>query len=104
MDEYRVDGFRFDGITSMLYFHHGMNFSFTGNYQEYFNSNLDLNCVVYLVMANLLIHAINPHAITIAEDVSGIPTLAHKVFNGGIGFDYRLQMAVPDKWIQLLKE
>jgi len=80
MDEYRVDGFRFDGITSMLYVHHGLNYGFSGDYREYFNNgNVDMDCMVYLMLANLLIHKINRNAITIAEDVSGIPTLGHKL-------------------------
>ena len=72
MNEFHVDGFRFDGITSMLYKHHGIQYGFTGNYNEYFNENLDIDSIVYLMLVNELIHTINPNAITIAEDVSGI--------------------------------
>lgn len=105
MDEYRVDGFRFDGVTSMLYTHHGISYAFTGDYHEYFsNSNVDLDCAVYLMLANLVIHGLKQDAITIAEDVSGIPGLGYKVEEGGLGFDYRLQMAVADNWIKMLKE
>ncbi|KAL4439336.1 hypothetical protein ABPG74_016999 [Tetrahymena malaccensis] len=104
MTEYMVDGFRFDGITSMLYKHHGMGVGFTGGYHEYFNHDAEIETLVYLMLANELVHEIYPDAITIAEDVSGYPTLCRKVKEGGVGFDYRLQMAVPDKWIKLLKE
>lgn len=76
MDEFKVDGFRFDGVTSMLYTHHGLSYGFTGDYHEYYNDYLDMDCVVYLVMANMLIKQINPNSITIAEDVSGLPGLA----------------------------
>eukprot|EP01026_Neomeris_dumetosa_P075611 TRINITY_DN80114_c0_g1_i3.p1 TRINITY_DN80114_c0_g1~~TRINITY_DN80114_c0_g1_i3.p1 ORF type:complete len:614 (-),score=89.52 TRINITY_DN80114_c0_g1_i3:247-1854(-) len=104
LEEYRFDGFRFDGVTSMLYHHHGMNRGFSGNYWEYFNPETNVDACVYLMLANLLIHQICPQAITIAEDVSGMPALGRSVEEGGLGFDYRLGMAIPDKWIELLKD
>ncbi len=104
LDEYHFDGFRFDGITSVLYVNHGINYSFSGRYNDYFGDNVDLDGEIYLMLANYLIHKKNPNAITIAEDVSGMPTLCRPVEEGGFGFDYRLNMSVPDKWIQLLKE
>jgi 1,4-alpha-glucan branching enzyme len=106
IEEIGFDGFRFDGITSMLYHHHGIGTGFTGNYDEYFgdNSAVDLSACIYLMLANHLIHTILPSAITIAEDVSGMPLLCRPVHEGGIGFDYRLAMAIPDMWIKLLKE
>jgi 1,4-alpha-glucan branching enzyme len=104
MDEYHFDGFRFDGVTSVLYSHHGINYSFSGGLHEYFNESSDLDGQAYLMLANYLIHKKNPEAITIAEDVSGMPTLCRPIDEGGFGFDYRLNMSVPDKWIQLLKE
>ena len=105
LEEYHFDGFRFDGITSMLYKHHGIKFVFTGQYHDYFNPNvLDLDAHTYLMLANDLIHELNPYAITVAEDVSGMPTLCRPILEGGYGFDYRLNMSVPDKWIQMLKE
>ena len=104
VDEYRFDGFRFDGVTSMLYHHHGIATGFTGDYKEYFNTNVDINALVYLMLVNSMLHEEYPFVITIAEDVSGMPALCRPVEEGGIGFDYRLAMAVPDMWIKLLKE
>ncbi|KAF9162477.1 alpha-1,4-glucan branching enzyme [Actinomortierella ambigua] len=104
MEEYHFDGFRFDGVTSMMYHHHGIGFGFSGNYNEYFGDNVDLEAVVYLMVANDMLHKLYPNVITIAEDVSGMPTLCRPVPEGGVGFDYRLSMAVPDMWIKLLKE
>ncbi|KAK4489907.1 hypothetical protein RD792_000555 [Penstemon davidsonii] len=103
LDEFKFDGFRFDGVTSMLYHHHGINMAFTGNYNEYFSEATDVDAVVYLMLANNLIHSILPDAIVIAEDVSGMPGIGRPVIEGGIGFDYRLAMAIPDKWIDYLK-
>ena len=88
----------------MIFNHHGIGTSFTGNYDEYFNKDCDIDALIYLTLANILVHHINSNAITIAEDVSGYPTLCNKIPEGGIGFDYRLAMAIPDKWIKLLKE
>jgi 1,4-alpha-glucan branching enzyme len=104
MDEYRFDGFRFDAVTSILYQHHGIGIGFSGNYKEYFGVHVDIDGVVYLMLANALVHEINDQAITIAEDVSGMPTLCRKIEEGGFGFDYRLSMYIPDMWIKLLKE
>ncbi len=102
-EEYHFDGFRFDGITSMLYKDHGLGKSFTG-YHDYFSMNTDVEAITYLQLANELIHSVNPFAITIAEDMSGMPGMCIPVRNGGIGFDYRLSMGVPDMWIKLTKE
>lgn len=104
MDEYKVDGFRFDAVTSILYHHHGIGHCFTGGYSEYFGLQTDLDGIVFLMLANTLIHRTRPHAITIAEDVSGFPTLCRTIRDGGVGFDYRLGMFLPDMWIKLLKE
>lgn len=76
----------------------------SGGYHEYFGANVDDEAVVYLMLANSMIHSLYPSAITIAEDVSGMPALCVPVPDGGVGFDYRLSMAVPDMWIKLLKE
>jgi len=103
MDEYKFDGFRFDGVTSMMYRHHGLNFSFTGNYAEYFGLATDPEAVVYLMLVNNLVHDMFPNSITIGEDVSGMPTFCRPWQEGGVGFDYRLQMAIADKWIDVLK-
>ncbi|KPP75735.1 1,4-alpha-glucan-branching enzyme-like [Scleropages formosus] len=104
MEEYRFDGFRFDGVTSMLYHHHGVGMSFSGDYSEYFGLHVDEESVVYLMVANHILHSLYPDCITIAEDVSGMPGLCRRLAEGGCGFDYRLAMAIPDKWIQILKE
>jgi len=104
MDEYMFDGFRFDGVTSMMYTHHGIGTGFSGGYHEYFSESVDLEAMVYLMLANQMLHELYPGVITIAEDVSGMPTLCRPVSEGGVGFDYRLSMAIPDMWIKLLKE
>lgn len=96
MEEYCFDGFRFDAVTSILYHHHGINVGFSGNYKEYFGTHVDLDGIVYLMLANNLVHEIFSGAVTIAEDVSGMPTLGRLVEDGGIGFDYRLSMYIPD--------
>lgn len=103
-DEYLFDGFRFDGVTSMLYHSRGIGEGFSGNYDEYFGLNVDTEALVYLMLANYMLHELYPEIITIAEDVSGMPALCRPVTEGGVGFDYRLGMAIPDKWIKLLKE
>jgi 1,4-alpha-glucan branching enzyme len=104
IDEYHLDGFRFDGVTSMLYLHHGIGTGFSGHYDEYFVRDVDEEAVTYLMLANHMLHKLYPDIITIAEDVSGMPGLCRPVSEGGIGFDYRLGMAIPDMWIKLLKE
>ncbi|KAI7800313.1 hypothetical protein IRJ41_000186 [Triplophysa rosa] len=104
MEEYRFDGFRFDGVTSMLYHHHGIGTGFSGDYSEYFGLQVDEDSLVYLMLANHIVHTLYPDCITIAEDVSGMPAVCRPVQEGGLGFDYRLAMAIPDKWIQILKE
>lgn len=103
LDEFRVDGFRFDGVTSMLYRHHGLNKAFT-HYDDYFNDQVDEDAIVYLILANTLIHRLRPDALTIAEDMSGMPGMAFPPEQGGIGFDYRLGMGLPDYWIKLTKD
>ncbi|KAH7160592.1 glycoside hydrolase superfamily [Dactylonectria macrodidyma] len=104
MDEYQFDGFRFDGVTSMLYIHHGMGTGFSGGYHEYFGADVDEEAVVYMMLANEMLHTLFPTCITIAEDVSGMPALCVPLALGGVGFDYRLAMAIPDMWIKILKE
>ena len=101
MTEFRFDGFRFDGVTSMLYHHHG-NISFD-HYDKYFHEGVDWDAVTYLQLANQLIHEINPDALSIAEDMSGMPGLCRPLNEGGIGFDFRLAMGIPDYWIKLLE-
>eukprot|EP00727_Mastigamoeba_balamuthi_P000542 m51a1_g10485 putative 1,4-alpha-glucan-branching enzyme (710) ;mRNA; f:46907-49943 len=103
MDEYRFDGFRFDGVTSMLYVHHGMgdnNF----DYPHFYGAAVDSDALAYLTLANTVIHEINREAVSIAEDVSGFPGLCRPVPEGGVGFDYRLAMACPDLWVNIMKK
>lgn len=103
LDEYRVDGFRFDGITSMLYLDHGLNRNFV-SYADYFSDNVEEDALTYLALANKTIHAVRPDAITIAEDISGMPGLAFPVASGGFGFDFRFAMGIADYWIKLTKD
>ncbi len=103
LEAYKFDGFRFDGVTSMLYFDHGLGMAFT-SYSDYFTPNIDDEAIVYFKLANRLIHEINPNALSIAEDMSGLPGLAAPLSAGGLGFDYRMSMGVPDNWIKLIKE
>jgi 1,4-alpha-glucan branching enzyme len=103
LDAFHVDGFRFDGITSMLYHHHGLGTAFT-SYDDYFNDQVDEEALVYLALANRVIHTLRPDAVTIAEDISGMPGLARPWEEGGIGFDYRYAMGIPDHWIKLTKD
>ncbi|KDR83966.1 hypothetical protein GALMADRAFT_55015 [Galerina marginata CBS 339.88] len=103
VEEYQFDGFRFDGVTSMMYKHHGIGTGFSGGYHEYFGDGADQEGIVYLMLANDSMHSLYPDLITIAEDVSGMPLLSKPVDVGGVGFDYRLSMAIPDMWIKLLK-
>ena len=103
LEEYKFDGYRFDGVTSMLYRSHGLGEDFSG-YSSYYNMNQDGDAICYLTLANKLIHEVKPNAITIAEEVSGMPGLASKVEDGGIGFNYRMAMGIPDFWIKLIKE
>lgn len=103
LDTYHFDGFRFDGVTSMLYHDHGLGTAFT-DYSKYFSLNADIEAVTYLMLANELTHLFNPSATTIAEDMSAMPGMALPISSGGIGFDYRLSMGIPDFWIKQLKE
>ncbi|NMS91501.1 1,4-alpha-glucan-branching enzyme [Clostridioides difficile] len=101
LDEYHFDGFRFDGVTSMLYHNHGLGVSFD-SYKKYFSMNTDIEAITYLQFANELIKEIKPNSISIAEDMSGMPGMCIPIKDGGIGFDYRLAMGVPDFWIKTI--
>ena len=103
LEEYNFDGFRFDGVTSMLYLNHGLGTDFS-SYYDYYNFNQDEDAITYLSLANKLIHEVNPNAVTIAEEMSGMPGIATSIKNGGIGFDFRLAMGIPDFWIKVIKE
>ena len=103
LEEYHFDGFRFDGVTSMLYYSHGLGEAFM-SYADYYNGHEDDNAICYLTLANEVIHQVNRNAITIAEEVSGMPGLAAPFKDGGYGFDYRMAMNIPDYWIKTIKE
>ncbi|MDO5400131.1 MAG: alpha amylase C-terminal domain-containing protein [Eubacteriales bacterium] len=103
MTEYHFDGFRFDGVTSMLYHDHGLGTDFDSN-NKYFSYNTHTEAITYLQLANELIRQVNPQAVTIAEDMSGMPGMCLPIEDGGIGFDYRLGMGLPDMWIKTVKE
>ncbi|MBR2192870.1 MAG: alpha amylase C-terminal domain-containing protein [Bacteroidaceae bacterium] len=103
LEEFHFDGYRFDGVTSMLYYSHGLGEAF-GGYGDYYNGHEDDDAIAYLTLANLVIHEVKPKAITIAEEVSGMPGLAAPFKDGGYGFDYRMAMNIPDYWIKTIKE
>jgi 1,4-alpha-glucan branching enzyme len=103
LDEYHFDGFRFDGVTSMLYYDHGLSRNFT-DYGMYYDGQQDDDAITYIALANKLIRSVNPMAITIAEEMSGMPGLASPLEQGGYGFDFRMAMGVPDYWIKIIKE
>ncbi|MEO9968083.1 MAG: alpha amylase C-terminal domain-containing protein [Reichenbachiella sp.] len=102
MEDFHIDGFRFDGVTSMLYHHHGEGEAFD-HYDKYFKNGVDKDAICFLQLANELMHQIKPNAISIAEDMSGMPGVCRPIEEGGVGFDYRLGMGIPDYWIKLLK-
>ena len=102
LEEYHFDGYRFDGVTSMLYHHRGY-IDFDAR-EKFFDEGVDLDAVTYLTLANHLVHELKPTAVTIAEDVSGMPGSCSPIKDGGMGFDYRLGMAIPDFWIKMLKD
>ncbi len=103
LEEYQFDGFRFDGVTSMIYEHHGLGVDFV-KYSDYYDTPVNIDALTYLTLANKLIHDVNPNAITIAEEVSGMPGLALTFEKGGHGFDYRMAMNIPDYWIKIIKD
>ncbi len=103
LEEYHFDGYRFDGVSSMLYHHNGLGVAFT-DYSKYFSMDTDIEAITYLQFANELVRQVKPSAVTIAEDMSGMPGMCLPVDVGGLGFDYRLSMGVPDLWVRILKE
>ena len=103
LEEYKFDGFRFDGITSMLYLDHGLAKDFV-DYNMYYDNNQDEDAIVYLSLANKLVHELRPDAISIAEEMSGMPGTATPLEDGGLGFNFRLAMGTPDYWIKIIKE
>lgn len=103
LDEFHFDGYRFDGVTSMLYLHHGLGVDFS-NYGMYFDSTVDEDACAYLTLANEVIHTVRPDALTVAEDVSGMPGIGAPLEECGIGFDYRMAMGVPECWFKLVRD
>ena len=103
LDEFHLDGFRFDGVTSMLYRHHGLGTAFS-SYSQYFDESVDNDACTYLRLANRVIHEVRPDAMTVAEDVSGMPGCAAPAADYGFGFDFRMAMGVPDHWFRLASE
>jgi len=103
LEEFHIDGFRFDGITSMMYFHHGDLMDFD-HYDKYFVEGIDWDALLYLQLANALSHELRGSVINVAEDMSGMPGLCRSIIDGGVGFDFRLGMGIPDFWIKYLKE
>ena len=103
MEEYHFDGFRFDGVTSMLYLDHGLGTNFIDN-KQYFSMNTDTEAVCYLQMATSVAHSFKKGAICIAEDMSAMPGMCLPIDEGGLGFDYRLSMGLPDFFIKTIKE
>jgi 1,4-alpha-glucan branching enzyme len=103
LEEYKFDGFRFDGVTSMIYYNHGLEKNFT-SYDDYFDGGQDEDALTYLYMANKMIHDFKRGALTIAEEMSGMPGLACETQKEGFGFDCRLSMGVPDLWIKFVKD
>ena len=103
LEEYKFDGFRFDGVTSMIYYNHGLEKNFT-SYYDYFDGGQDIDALAYLYLANKMIHEFKPGALTVAEEMSGMPGIAADTAGMGYGFDYRLSMGVPDIWIKLVKD
>ncbi len=102
LDEFHFDGYRFDGVTSMIYHHHG--YTDFDSREKFFNEDVNRDALTYLTLANKLIHEFHPSAVTIAEDVSGMPGMCFPIEDGGVGFDFRLSMAIPDFWIKMLKD
>ena len=103
MTEYHFDGFRFDGVTSMLYHDHGLGTDFNTN-DKYFSYNTHTEAITYLQLANQMVRQVNPMTVTIAEDMSGMPGMCLPIADGGIGFDYRLGMGLPDMWIHAVRD
>jgi len=101
LEEFRFDGFRFDGVTSMLY--HSRGIKAFANYADYFGADTDEDAILYLQLATQLVHNLKPSALVIAEDMSGMPGLGRPREEGGMGFSHRLGMGIPDYWIKLLK-
>ena len=67
---------------------------------------MDEDALLYLTLVNDMLHGLRSKEqcmLTIAEDVSGMACLCRPVSEGGYGFDFRLAMGIPDKWIEYLR-
>jgi len=108
LEEFNIDGFRFDAVGNMIYLDHGLDddFSHVGRcfYGKDGQNRLDENGVLYLSLANTLVHELAPHAITLAEEFSGAPGMSCSPDNAGLGFDYRFAMGLPDFWAKFIEE
>lgn len=108
LEEYHVDGFRFDAVGNMLYKDFGVddNFSHTGRcfYGKDGKPRTNNEGELYIALANHLIHEINPKGISIAEEFSGMPGLTCLPKDGGLGFDARFAMGIPDYWEKFIKK
>ncbi|XP_047249302.1 1,4-alpha-glucan-branching enzyme 3, chloroplastic/amyloplastic isoform X3 [Capsicum annuum] len=102
VEEYHVDGFHFHSLSSMLYTHNGFA-SFTGDMDEYCNQYVDKDALLYLILANEVLHTLHPNVITIAEDATLYPGLCDQTSQGGLGFDYFANLSASEMWLALLE-
>ncbi|KAG8075748.1 hypothetical protein GUJ93_ZPchr0006g43795 [Zizania palustris] len=96
--EYHIDGFQFHSLSSMLYTHNGFS-TFTGAMEEYCNQYVDKDALIYLILANEMLHELHPDIITIAEDATFYPGLCEPTTQGGLGFDYWVNLSIPEMWL-----
>ncbi|XP_058788144.1 1,4-alpha-glucan-branching enzyme 3, chloroplastic/amyloplastic [Vicia villosa] len=102
IEEYQIDGFQFHSLSSMIYTHNGFA-SFTGDLEEYSNQYVDKDALLYLIMANEILHVLHPNIITIAEDATYYPGLCEPTSQGGLGFDYYVNLSAPEMWSTFLE-
>jgi len=79
-------------------------FPFKGNLSDYFNENISLDGLVFLMLANETVHKINSNAVTFAEDETNFPSLCLPLDQGGIGFDFRISIRAADSLALLLSQ
>lgn len=106
-EAYRVDGFRFDAVSTALYRHRSLDGHgrFDKGLDDYFgpNSGMDVAALTYFKLVNLLTHElVQPPLVTIAEEHSGLPGLCAPVLERGVGFDFRQAMGLAPLWERLL--
>ncbi|KAK9673873.1 hypothetical protein RND81_12G195300 [Saponaria officinalis] len=102
IEEYHIDGFQFHSLPSMMYTHNGFA-TFTGDFEEYCNQYVDRDALLYLILANDILHFLHPNIITIAEDATLYPGLCEPSSQGGLGFDYYVNLAAPEMWLSFLE-